>query len=268
MRIILFLLAFILLTLTTQIGGGVLLLAWVFCRLFIVHMRFPATIIVFALLYCAMTFAVIPALAPLFGRVALPCQSLENHYKAASPAYCWLNRNYTTTETKEALTALSLYMNKTYPDTQTLYLDASFPFSDAMPLWPHLTHKDGKKIDLAYYYRDATGNYVPGLLRSPIGYWGYEQPSQDDELPCANEKGFSLRWNFNWLQPLFTNQQLDEERTRAALQWLATNGVNYGVTQIVLEPYLKKRLGLNNDVIRFQGCRAARHDDHMHIDVQ
>lgn len=268
MRVIFFILAFILLTLTTEIGGVILLVAFIFCRLFIVHMRTLATIIVFILLYCAMTFAVVPMIAPYFGRIALPCQSLENHYKAASPLYCWLNRNYVTLQTKEMLTALSQHMNETYEGTETLYLDASFPFFSNIPPLPHLSHKDGKKIDLAYYYRDPTGSYIPGLLRSPIGYLGYEHPQADSKLPCADYKGFSLRWNFNWLQPLFVNQQLDEERTRAALQWLATEGSKYNVEEIFLEPYLKQRLGLSESNIRFQGCQATRHDDHMHVGIR
>ena len=35
---------------------------------------------------------------------------------------------------------------------------------------------------------------------------------------------------------------------------------------LLLEPHLKTRLKLEKyDKIRFQGCRAARHDDHIHV---
>ena len=33
-----------------------------------------------------------------------------------------------------------------------------------------------------------------------------------------------------------------------------------------LEPHLKNRLGITHSKLRFQGCQAVRHDDH--IDVQ
>ena len=36
----------------------------------------------------------------------------------------------------------------------------------------------------------------------------------------------------------------------------------------LLEPHLKKRLRLEARRIQFQGCRAARHDDHMHIQMR
>jgi len=34
---------------------------------------------------------------------------------------------------------------------------------------------------------------------------------------------------------------------------------------MLLEPPLARRLGVADTRLRFQGCRAARHDDHIHI---
>ncbi len=100
-----------------------------------------------------------------------------------------------------------------------------------MPLLPHLSHGDGRKVDLAFFYRGAAG-YAPGLAPSPIAYWAFETP-----------------------------------RTGAMLRWLAGPGAEIGVRKILLEPHLAARLGATGPLVRFQGCRAARHDDHVHVDI-
>ena len=39
--------------------------------------------------------------------------------------------------------------------------------------------------------------------------------------------------------------------------------------KILLEPHLAHRLGVEGRPnIRFQGCRAARHDDHIHVQIR
>ena len=38
-----------------------------------------------------------------------------------------------------------------------------------------------------------------------------------------------------------------------------------GVQKILIEPHLKERLQLQSSKVRFQGSRAARHDDHVHV---
>jgi hypothetical protein len=40
------------------------------------------------------------------------------------------------------------------------------------------------------------------------------------------------------------------------------------VTKILLEDYLLERLGVDGGKVRFQGCFAARHDDHLHVEVR
>jgi hypothetical protein len=70
------------------------------------------------------------------------------------------------------------------------------------------------------------------------------------------------------LQELFPMRPLDQERTGAALRWLATEGQALGVERIFIEPYLAARLGVSSPLLGFQGCRAARHDDHIHIQIR
>jgi hypothetical protein len=42
----------------------------------------------------------------------------------------------------------------------------------------------------------------------------------------------------------------------------------FGLQKIFIEPHLKNALGITDGHVRFQGCRAARHDDHVHIQVE
>lgn len=37
--------------------------------------------------------------------------------------------------------------------------------------------------------------------------------------------------------------------------------------KIFIEPHLKQRLHLTNKKIRYHGCHAVRHDDHLHIQI-
>jgi hypothetical protein len=165
------------------------------------------------------------------------------------------------------LTDLSRAVERSYPGTATLYLDANFPFINGFPLLPHLSHNDGLKLDIAYYYATPSGTYLPGETRSPIGYWAFEEPGPGDPSSCDSRTWLTLRWNMRLLQEHFPMRPLDQERTRVALRWLATEGQALGVERIFIEPYLAARLGVSSPLLGFQGCRAARHDDHIHIQI-
>ena len=157
-------------------------------------------------------------------------------------------------------------MDDRHPGTLTLALDAGFPFVEGFPLLPHLSHDDGKKVDLALYYVGAEdGGYRRGALRSPIGYWAFEEPSARERQPCRDAAG-ALRWDQDWFQP-FTRDDLilDGRRLRTALDWLARDA---RARRVLLEPHLADRLGANRTFVRFQGCAAARHDDHFHVETR
>jgi len=40
------------------------------------------------------------------------------------------------------------------------------------------------------------------------------------------------------------------------------------IEKIFIEPHLKQRLNLDHPKIRYHGCGAVRHDDHIHIQVK
>ena len=208
--------------------------------------------------------------APIFGRVALPCSAEPDSALAMqSTLYCILNRHYVAPELADVAGALATSMDRQFPGTRTLALDASFPFFDGFPLLPHLSHDDGNKLDLAFYYRESDGTYRSGLTRSPIGYWAFEEPRPGDPMPCAGKDGgMSMRWDMGWFQRFNNQLQLDEQRTAAALRWLARDGIAMGVSKIFVEPHLVARLNIGGRAIRFQGCFAARHDDHIHFQIR
>lgn len=249
----------IILTLVTQLGG----IAWGLALL--LRMLFGRFLVLFLALYLGLTILAHYA-APLAGRVALPCLDAgPSQIAVLNPLYCALNRNYVSPEMKAHADALSDHMHDTFPGTRTRALDASFPFIDGFALLPHLSHDDGNKLDLAFYYTGADGEYRLGQAKSFIGYWGFEQPGPQDEQPCANDTGISLRWDIDWAQAYMRDWDLDAVRTSEALRWLASNakGTEY---KVFIEPYLAQRLDVSGEAIRFQGCSAARHDDHIHVE--
>jgi hypothetical protein len=264
-------LAVVLLTVVTQVGGVAWLAALALRRAFAPRrpFRWPLLLLLFLLCYLAASFAA-EVVAERQDRIALPCGADDGrHLVMASRLYCLLNRNYVTTETYFLVDALAREMDERFSGTLTQILDAGFPLLSGFPLLPHLSHDDGRKVDLAFYYKDASGSYARGALASPLGYWGFTPPRPGEPQPCAEDGGLlGLRWNMGWFQPLVRDDvTLDEARTAAALRWLVAEGDGGGrLDRILLEPHLKARLGVASDRIRFQGCGAARHDDHIHIE--
>ncbi|HWW11730.1 MAG TPA: hypothetical protein VN018_04370, partial [Brevundimonas sp.] len=58
--------------------------------------------------------------------------------------------------------------------------------------------------------------------------------------------------------------RLDEARTKALLETLIAD---HRVRRVLIEPHLERRMGLwGHPKLRFAGCQAARHDDHIHVD--
>ncbi|MEO9875673.1 MAG: hypothetical protein ABJM26_14050 [Anderseniella sp.] len=257
------------LTLLTQIGG----LAWIGTA--VIARRLPGRRLglagAFLAMYAGLSLAA-AITAPVFGRVPLPCfASDQSQLAMQSPLYCALNRHYVSKPMHVVANKLAADMNGQFPGILTQTLDASFPFLDGFPLLPHLSHNDGNKLDIAFYYGDpSTGQYIRGKTRSPIGYWGFERPERGAELPCAGRHDIVTgRWDMGWFQIFNSVVVLDRARTRAALEWLTAldEGRKAGVTKVFIEPHLANSLGVKSDILRFQGCRAARHDDHIHFQV-
>lgn len=247
LRVLLHLAAVAALTALTQIGG----VAW------LVSLGFRLRIAAFLTSYVAFT-ALASVAAPMLGRVPISCGG-DGPLRMQSSFYCISNRNYVVPELADVAEDLAAQVATKYPGTVTLALDGNFPFFQGFPLLPHLSHDDGRKLDLAFYYMDGQGAYLPGRTRSPIGYFAFE----DGPTHCP-PRWPTLRWDLGWLQPLLPEYQPDGLRMVEMLNWLANDP---RVARVFLEPHLLESLGAASNKFGFQGCRAARHDDHVHIQI-
>ncbi|WP_370227424.1 hypothetical protein [Cognatishimia sp.] len=247
LRIVLSSIVFLVLTLLTQIGGVLWLLSLVFRQ----------KMLAFIALYAA-SLVVVPQVAPLLGRVQISCLE-KSSLEFASPMYCLLHRNYVTPELKDVLTDTSQKTADAFPNTVTVVLDANFPFWDGFPLLPHLSHNDGEKVDLAYFYADEKGKFLNRSTKSPIGYFAFEQGHTHCEPQWP-----TLRWDMEGIQSYFPTWPLEPRRNRFLIQTLMND---QRVSKIFVEPHLLEKLDLSHPKLRFQGCRAARHDDHIHFQL-
>ncbi len=266
-----FLLLFLLLTALTQVGGLVLL-AWLpLGRM--VNAKMPDGLLRkitkplgFVILYLLVTFVLVPPLARRLGRVPQPVWGTA-HVAPLTVWTCLLNRHYVKPALRESLHEAARQLHAAFPGARVAYLDANFPFLDGFPLWPHLSHHDGNKLDLAFCYREArTGEPLPGRAPSPISYGVYEGPAPGETnapAGCA-ARGY---WQYGLLGYLVPpgkgeTMRFDAPRTRKFIGLLVAQP---GVGKLFIEPHLKTRLRLRSAKIRFHGCGAVRHDDHIHI---
>jgi hypothetical protein len=246
-RIIFHGLVILVLTVLTQLGG----LAW------LIAVPFRRRWLVFPLAY-GLIWGIAYVAAPLAGRVPLPCTG--EVLRMQSPLYCVLMRQYVTPEVADLARDAADVVADAYPGTVTLALDGNFPFLDGIPLLPHLSHDDGEKLDFAFYYNDPDGTYLPGRTRSPMGYWAFEFTGVEQCPPVW----LTLRWDMGWLQPLFPDRRLEPGRTAALVNALLADP---RTGKVFFEPPLAASLDLSHPQLRFQGCRAARHDDHVHVQL-
>ena len=259
----------LLLTLLTQVGGLVYLLALLVSvplrrylhSAILEYLLFPVLFIFFYLITVAW---VVPPLAKHFGREPLPWRG---DVRPLTIWTCLLNRHYVVPPLKQLILRTTKTVTHEYPAARVNYLDANFPFLNQFPLWPHISHTDGKKLDIAFFYTDKNGVFVSDTP-SPIGYGAYEEPRATEvNYPerCL-EKGF---WQYGIIGKFVphgnrTSYRFNESVTRKFIQVL----VNDPATEkLFIEPHLKDRMNLASSKIRFHGCHAVRHDDHIHVQV-
>ncbi|MEL6132488.1 MAG: hypothetical protein AAFR59_03895 [Bacteroidota bacterium] len=261
------------LTLMTQVGGLIYLLCLPLFRW--IHKR-PALkrkgwlkFGTFLSIYLVFTFLVIPPLAlKISQRVPLPYAG--EHVQALNIGYCLLNRHYVKPLMRQTLEDLGDKMAAKYPGSTLAYMDANFPFWDGYRLLPHYSHKDGKKVDLALFYKDSeTGTPVHRKTPTPIGYGSSEGPRKGEyNRPAICEKqGF---WAYTFMSkylPDVPGRKLDfdDARTQYLLRLMRSER---RVRRVLVEPHLKRRLGFGQvNKFRFAGCKAVRHDDHLHVEI-
>jgi len=191
------------------------------------------------------------------GLVRLPCHAVSP--RPVNVSYCLLGRNYVTLAARSVVVDAAGKMAARYPGFVLFYMDASGA-DGRRPFAPHLSHGDGREVDLALVYDSRDGRPL-AKPPTPTGYYANINPRPGDPLPCRNVKGSQRAAD----PPPDAPWRLDEPRTRD----LATTLIqDTRVKRIFLEPHLKLRLGLGDQSkVRFQGCWAGRHDDHIHVDV-
>lgn len=253
---------FLFLTVTTQVGGIIYLLSRFVAKKWNRHFKFK-TLTVFIVLYLFSTLLIVPVLAPLFGREKV------NHSNVIHPTNFMtvlLNRNYVRPELNKLLSDTEKELAGT--GIQIHYLDASFPFINKFPLLPHLSHNDGKKIDLSLIYETKDG-LLSDKQKSISGYGLFEEPNANEfnQINKCLSKGY-FQYDFpKYLTLGSINDELEfsENGTRTLITSLLKSK---SLGKLFIEPHLKTRMNLHNDRIRYHGCRAVRHDDHIHIQLK
>ena len=261
MKVILHIILFILLTVVTQTGGLVYLATILFSRNKAVF-NWLNRVGLFVLLYLITTFMIVPLVAPQFGREPITKNAL---IKPVTFFTDLTNRNYVTPELNKLLRKTAINFEKKFPGIQTRYLDANFPFFDGFPLIPHLSHGDGKKIDLAFLY-EANGD-LTNKKRSLTGYGIFVEPRKNETqtTTACKSKGFP-KYDYNKFFGISINKHVtfSQKGTKVLIEEILSD---QRIQKIFIEPHLKDRLRLNDERIRFHGCQSVRHDDHIHIQI-
>ncbi len=266
-------LIFCILTILTQVGGLVYLCSFWTYKLIekqttgVLKLRL-LKLTSFLTLYLLTTFLIVPFIAKPFGRVPLPLTE-TNNLKPLNILTCILNRNYVRPALRQTAYDVAKQMNSKFPGTILNYLDANFPFVNKFPLFPHLSHNDGKKLDVSFCYLDNKTKSATNKCPSFIGYGICEEalPTEKNTADFCAEKGY---WQYSMLKKIVPqgnkiNFTLDNVRTRELVNLFASQQT---IEKIFIEPHLKTRLNLTTEKIRFHGCGAVRHDDHIHVQVK
>ena len=194
------------------------------------------------------------------GLVPLPCAD-AGPLRPHTRGYCLLQRHYVRAPPRAALVRAATRLQARYPGTTVRFMEASWPVGKR-PMPPHLSHGDGRQVDLALFYVDLKGR---PLAAAPTvsGYGAYEPPLKGSDRRCTGATKRPSKIDAPD-PPGDRNWRLDEVRTADMVRLLAADP---RVRRIFIEPHLKSRLGLSRlGKVRFAGCRAARHDDHIHVD--
>ncbi len=264
MKIILHIIIIILLTVLTQIGGIIYLISVLLIKKQTEKKKLKR-IGIFATLYLFATFLIVPNIAPIFGREKIK----ETEFiKAHSFFYKLANRNYVRPELNNAIGKIANEFEKKNSGIKMVYLDANFPFINKFPLLPHLSHNDGKKIDVSLIYENQNGQ-LTNKKPSISGYGAYESPTKKeyDQVSICKSKG---NWQYDFPKYLTLGKinkdiVFSKKGTRELVNLIVKQN---GIGKLFIEPHLKTRLNLINGKVRFHGCQAVRHDDHIHFQLK
>lgn len=262
LRIFFYILLFVFLTITTQIGGLVLILALLLSKKIKRSFRFKKTI-VFLAIYLFSTFVIVPLIAPIFGREKVRHSS---QLYPTTYATVLLNRNYVRPQLNDLLHSASTQLEG--QKIELRYLDANFPFIDGFPLLPHISHDDGKKIDISFVYVEPGESVDSRKKKSISGYGVFEGPKayESDQIEVCKKKGY-LQYDYPKYCTFGSINDELEFSNRLNVEMINTILKERSLGKLFIEPHLKNRLQLNNSKVRYHGCQAVRHDDHIHLQL-
>lgn len=256
-------LVFIILTVVTQVGGVIYLISFYLSKK-INYKFFGKTFILFMILYSIFTIFIIPYIAPVFGREQVKNTEI---IKPTNKLFTFLNRHYVTPELNQSLFDISNDLRSTHPSLEIRYLDGNFPFLKYFPMLPHLSHNDGRKIDISLVYRNEDGVVVNDKV-SRSGYGVFEDPTEEEFNQnefCKDHGYFQYDYpKYLTLGKINKNLLFSEQGTSSLMNSILSAS---GINKVFLEKHLMSRLELEDERLRFQGCSAVRHDDHIHIQL-
>ncbi|WP_232771649.1 hypothetical protein [Tenacibaculum sp. Bg11-29] len=259
LKILLHVLIFSFLTIVTQTGGIIYLITVLSTK------NRVKRIIIFTVLYLFTTFLIIPYLAPFFGREKI---KETNFLKAHSFFYKLANRNYVKPKLNKVISKIAADFENKNNGIRMVYLDANFPFIDKFPLLPHLSHNDGNKIDISLIYINKNKK-LTNKKPSISGYGAYEEPTHKEynQNKICKKRG---NWQYDFPKYLTLGKinkgiKFSKKGTRDLIKLILKEK---SIGKLFIEPHLKKRMNLTNNKIRFQGCNAVRHDDHIHFQLK
>ncbi|WP_338813596.1 hypothetical protein V9L05_19620 [Bernardetia sp. Wsw4-3y2] len=264
----------IFLTVLTQIGGIIWIICWLQLTIFGYKKKkkhyfnyFKIKLLYFLAFYLFATFAIIPLASEKYSnRVALPIFE-ESNLQPTTIWTCILNRHYVKPQLKEALFRIGKDFDKKYPNSKVRYLDANFPFYTGFPLLPHISHNDGKKIDLSFFYLDKETGKPTHEKPSFSGYGIYEEPQKGEINQPAICLKQSWYYDIGKYAKVYSHKEdysFDTERTNYLMKLIIKEK---SLKKFFLEPHLKNRFNITSPKWRFHGCKAARHDDHVHVQL-
>ena len=124
-----------------------------------------------------------------------------------------------------------------------------------------------QKIDISFIY--AAKNGLTNLKPSKSGYGVFEVPLKNElnQAQVCKQKGF---WQYDFTKYVTLGSYPKDLKFSAngTKKLISKILENTDVQKVFIEPHLKNRLNLQHSKIRFHGCRAVRHDDHIHFQIR
>ena len=123
------------------------------------------------------------------------------------------------------------------------------------------------KLDLSLVYATEDGEISPHQTSgSGYGIFVEPRPGTTDQTATCKEKGY---WQYDYTKYVSLGRRnsrltFSESGTRKLITALLADP---SLGKILLEPHLRTRLKLSADKVRFHGCHAVRHDDHIHLQL-